>query len=272
MKKSLPLLFLLLSFFSLLAQKTQPAPARVTPTNGKTPAISKLGKLIIAGDASPVTSVGFSNFAPDSLYLLTGGQAQHIRVWDAVYSDAQGFTLSPDNYGPYSRPNGIIKHVKYNAPTVFNPFEPSLFIAAAGNSWYEYDLENEELYTSQKSKPEISRASIAVSIGGDSLLISDFNGGIQFHERHGEIWEKIWEENVPSNYITSLTFSPDGESFLAAVNNDKTPSFGAKLEDDQNDQPSNDKGFPVILYSTDDFSVLKNFGTSADQAAFSPDG
>jgi WD40 repeat protein len=272
MKKSLPILFFLLSFFSLLAQKTQPARAKVAPSNGTTPAISKLGKLIIAGDASPVTSVGFSNFSPDSLYLLTGGKAQQIRVWDAVYSDAQGFTLSPKNYGPYSTPNGIIKHVKYNAPTVFNPYDPSLFIAAAGNSWYEYDLENEELYTSQKSKPEISRASIAVSIGGDSLLISDFQGGVQLLERRGKRWKEIWEENVPSNYVTSLTFSPDGDSFLAAVNNDKTPSFGSTLKDEQSDQPSNGKGFPVILYSADDFSVLNKFGTSADQAAFSPDG
>lgn len=268
MKKPLLLFFFILSFFSLSAQKKPVTSSK----EANSPAISKGGKYVIKGDASPVTSVGFSNFAPDSLYLLTGGQAQHIRVWDAVYSDALGFTLSPGNFGPYSTPNGIIKNVKYNAPTVFNPFDPSLFIAAAGNSWYEYDLEDEELYTSEKSEPAINRASIAVSIGGDSLLVSDFQGGIQLLERNGDNWEEVWKKNVLSNYVTSLTFSPDGDSFLAAVNNAKTPSFGSTLKEGQSDQPSNGKGLPVILYSTDDFLELKKFGTSADQAAFSPDG
>jgi WD40 repeat protein/uncharacterized caspase-like protein len=272
MKNTLPLLFFILSFFSLSAQKTQGAPSKVVPSNDKASTFARGGKFVIAGDASPVTSVGFSNFAPDSLYLLTGGQAQHIRVWDAVYSDAFGFTQSPENFGTNNIPNGISEHIEYNSPVVFNPFDPSLFIAAAGNFWYEYDLGEEELYEFENSESAISRASIAVSIGGDSLLISDFHGGIKLLERHGKNWEEVWEEKVPSNYVTSLTFSPDGESFLAAVNNDKTPSFGSTLEEDQSDQPSNGKGLPVILYRTNDFSVLKKFGTSADQAAFSPDG
>lgn len=259
MKRILIPFFFTLSLFSLSAQKTI-----VTPSNGvNAPSITKTGKFVITGETSPVTSVGFSFFSPDSVYLLTGGQTQHIRVWDGVYSDALGFAGFPENL--------ITENIGYNSPAVFNRFNPSLFIANAGNSWFEYDMVEGGMHEFVNSKSEVSHAAIAVSIGGDSLLISDFQGGIQLFERHKNNWKEVWEENIPTNYVTSLTFSPEGDSFLAAVNNDKTPSMGSTLEG-QSDQPNNGKGLPVILYRTNDFSVLNKFGTSADEATFSPDG
>ena len=96
------------------------------------------GKIVrsYTNDASSVTSVGFSPFSPDSLFILTGGEGAHIRLWNAVNGEAQSLENQND----------------FSTPAVFNPQYPSLLIAKTGDSLYQYNLYAEEYTMVDKSK------------------------------------------------------------------------------------------------------------------------
>jgi WD40 repeat protein/uncharacterized caspase-like protein len=207
-----------------------------------------------ANDASPVSSVGFSPFSPDSLFLLTGGEGQHIRLWDALTGEGEGFLNQTD----------------YNTPVAFNPQYPSMLIAQDGDSLYQYQLYDDLHITIPK--PTISsHTALAYSPDGSYFLISNFTGGIQLWQEGEEVWEEIWSENLPANTVNSLCFSPDGEQFLVATNNDWTAD-PAKYSPEKRQQPYVGQGFPAALYNTENFSKVRSYGKMASFAVFSPDG
>lgn len=205
-------------------------------------------------DASSVTSVGFSPFSPDSLFILTGGEGAHIRLWNAVNGEAQSLENQND----------------FSTPAVFNPQYPSLLIAKTGDSLYQYNLYAEEYTMVDKSK-YIGHSALAYNPDGDHFLLSNCTGGIQLWAEEEPNWNILWENQLDSNSVTSLNFSPDGQHFLVATDRDWVPHRNKGVAEDR-EQPQSGKGFPAELRRVEDFQLVRKFGSSADQAVFSPDG
>jgi WD40 repeat protein/uncharacterized caspase-like protein len=214
------------------------------------------GKLLhlYANASSAVTSVGFSPFAPDSLFLVTGGEGQHIRLWDALSGEASSFWDQKD----------------FNTPVAFNPQYPSLLIAQDGDSIYQYNLYDDVHATVPKGSYS-SHSALAYGPDGNYFLISNFSGGIQLWQEGEEAWEEIWNHNLPSNRVSSLAFAPDGEQFLLATNRDWVPHIG-KYSPEKREQAYSGQGFPVALHQVEDFAEVRTFGKAASFAAFSPNG
>ena len=213
------------------------------------------GKLLrtYTNSSSPVTTVGFSPFSPDSLFIVTGGEGIHVRLWDVVTGEAEGFP----------------EQVNLNAPIAFNPELPMALIGQTDDSLYQYDLYTEEQYTIEKPGYS-STAALAYSHDGAYFLTANYTGGVQlYREEDGEM---LWNKRLPSNFANSLDFSPDGRSFLVALFRDYVPILASAVEPGAPEQPYNGAGFPAYLRGTDNFSVIRTFGTSADKAVFSPDG
>jgi WD40 repeat protein len=213
-------------------------------------------------DASPVSSVDFSKTATDSPNFVTGGEAQHIRLWSTTFDEATfylnddtTFYLNDDTY----------------TPVIFNAQYDSLLIARSGDHIYSFDQPIQQLDEIGPVKNS-SHPAIAGNLEGNAFLISDFSGGVALWEETNGVdgWEQKWEEKIKSNFVTSLAFAPNGQYFLTATNRENTNPFGNYLIGE--DQPDDARGFPAALRKVDDFSVVRTFGVSADQAIFSKDG
>ena len=238
------------------------------------------GNLIVdySNDSSPVTSVGFSPFEQDdSLFIATGGQAVHLRLWDALTADVIGFTKEHSTIDDILNENEwkhfFSEEIEFNTPVAFTPNAPNLLIGKSGSQFYDYTIY--ESLTEISNPRSNSHPALAVSQDGTSCLISDFGGGVQFwrYLDEKEEWNLASEWQLPSNYATSLAFSQDGSAFLTASNRGWSPSLGGYLFDPQEEeQPNEDKGFPATLYRLTDFARIRTFGTSSDQAVFSADG
>ncbi|WP_353481851.1 caspase family protein [Haliscomenobacter sp.] len=239
------------------------------------------GRLITeyANDSSPVTSVGFSPFEQDdSLFIATGGQAVHLRLWDALTADVIGFTREGSTVDDGLNENEL-KHffseeIEFNTPVAFTPNAPNLLIGKSGRQFYDYNIYEESLSEISNLRSS-SHPALAVSADGASSLISDFEGGIQLWRYFDgkKEWEQAKEWQLPANHATSLAFSSDGTACLIARNRPWSPSLGGYLYDPKaEEQPNEDKGFPATLYRLSDFSTIRTFGTSSDQAVFSADG
>lgn len=214
-------------------------------------------------ESSPVTSVGFSPFSPDSLFIITGGESRHLRVWDVVNGDATPVAIDPQAL----RFEGTI-----NAPAAFYPNDPVLLAGHAGDSLYIYDLYTYDEYSFKKPA---SRSTAALAWGGDYFAMSDNYGGVQLWtvDESSEGGDLIveWDKHIPSNYVTSLEFSGDGEYILTALSRDWVPSVRAIL-DNKIKQPRDGNGFPATLRRRDNFEVVRTYGTTCNQAVISPDG
>jgi WD40 repeat protein len=220
------------------------------------------GKLLrtYTNSASPVTSVGFSPFSPDSLFLVTGGESKHIRLWDAVTGEAAPLTANPE-----ALPGGGA----VSAPVAFYPNDPILLLGHAGDSLFLHDLYSFDQLA--LDKPAFSSTS-AIAWGGDHFLTCDFNGNVQCwrgDEEDGLVLE--WDKKVPSNYVTSLEVSPDGVHFLSAMSRDWIPSVG-HFKTDGPEQPYNNNGLPATLRRVDNFNVVRTYGKTSNQAVISPEG
>lgn len=219
------------------------------------------GELIFeyTNEASPVTSVGFSPFSPDSLFIVTAGEGRHLRIWDVVQGDASPLTVDPAS---------LPIEGTMNSPAAFYPDEPILLAGHAGDSLFIYDLYTFDEYSFEKPA---GASTSAIAWGGEYFATSDFTGGIQLWTatEEGELLVK-WNKRVPSNYFTSIEFTPDGESMLAALSRDWVPSL-AQLNEER-EQPDNGEGFPATLYQTDKFKPIRTYGKTSDQAVISPDG
>jgi WD40 repeat protein len=220
------------------------------------------GKLLrtYTNSASPVTSVGFSPFSPDSLFLVTGGEGKHLRLWDAVTGDAAPLTANP---GALPGEGAI------SAPVAFYPNDPVLLIGHAGDSLYLLDLYSFEEYA--YDKPAFSSTS-AIAWGGDHFLTSDFNGNVQCW-RGNENGELIleWDKKIPANYVTSLEVAPDGVHFLSAISRDWIPSV-AHFKTEGPEQPYDNAGLPATLRRVDNFAVVRSYGKTSNLAIISSDG
>ncbi|MBL7797489.1 MAG: caspase family protein [Saprospiraceae bacterium] len=219
------------------------------------------GELIYAytNEASPVTSVGFSPFSPDSLFIVTAGEGRHLRIWDVVQGTADPLTIDPTAL-PLE---GIM-----NGPAAFYPDEPILLAGHAGDSLFIYDLYTFDEYSFEKPA---GASTSALAWGGEYFATSDFTGGVQLWTvtEEGELVVK-WNKRVPSNYVTSLEFTPDGDGLLTALSRDWMPSL-AQLNEHR-EQPDNGAGFPAALRSVNNFNVVRTYGKTSDQVALSPDG
>lgn len=207
-----------------------------------------------SNDASSVTSVGFSSFSPDSLFILTGGEGKHTRLWNGVYGEARALTNQNDFF----------------TPAALNPANPGLLIAHASESILHYNIYSKEQLLLNKG--EVSgHSAIAYHPEGDRFLISNCTGGIQLWSEEEGTGKMMWKNQLDSNQVTSLNFSPDGQHFLVSTNRDWVPQHN-KYIDEGRQQPRSGKGFPAELHSVEDFQLIRKFGSSADQAVFSPDG
>ena len=227
----------------------------VAPTNKAALLYDLQGQMVhsYSNDASSVTSVGFSPFSPDSLFILTGGEGIHIRLWNAVSGEAEALEGQND----------------FNTPATFNPQDPSLLIAQTGDSISSYNL-YEGVYTKAGKGEHIGHTALAYHPDGDQFLLSNFSGGINLVTKSDQEWE-VQDLQLDSNRVTSLNFSPDGQHFLVATNRDWVP-HNNKYIGEGREQPYSGKGFPAELRSVVDFQLVRKFGSSADQAVFSPDG
>lgn len=227
----------------------------VAPTNKAALLYDLQGQMVrsYSNDASSVTSVGFSPFSPDSLFILTGGEGIHIRLWDAVSGEAEALEGQND----------------FNTPATFNPQDPSLLIAQTGDSISSYNL-YEGSYTKAGKGEYIGHTALAYNSDGDRFLLSNFSGGINLVTKSDQEWE-VRDLQLDSNKVTSLNFSPDGQHFLVATNRDWVP-HNNKYIGEGREQPYSGKGFPAELRRVEDFQLVRKFGSSADQAVFSPDG
>lgn len=203
--------------------------------------------------ASAVTQVAF---APTKAgwYLATGGEGTHVRLWDGVSGEA--FPLVPVS--------------PFTAPLAFNPQQPEFLIAAAGDSLYRYNLVDDKLELIPQPQ-YLGRSAMAYHPSGESLLLSNHTGGIQWWEAGRSSWTLRWQNQLNSNRVTSLQIAPDGKHFLVARDRAWVPHNIIGLAEDR-EQPYADAGFPAELRRLDDFSMVKAYGTSADQAVVSPDG
>ncbi|MFN0013444.1 MAG: caspase family protein, partial [Saprospiraceae bacterium] len=214
-------------------------------------------------ESSPVTSVGFSPFSPDSLFIVTGGESRHLRVWDVVHGDATPVTFNPKGL-PYEGTN--------NAPAAFYPYDPVLLAGHAGDSLYMYDLYTYNEYAVKKPGP---KSIVALAWGGDYFAMSDNYGGVQLwtgDENSEEVALIVeWNKRLPSNYATSLEFSDDGKYILTALSRDWVPSVRS-IFDSNMKQPRDGNGFPATLRRVDNFEVVRSYGTTCNLAIISPDG
>ncbi|MEQ1747128.1 MAG: caspase family protein, partial [Saprospiraceae bacterium] len=214
-------------------------------------------------ESSPVTSVGFSPFSPDSLFIVTGGESRHLRVWDVANGDAMPVTVDPLSL-PFQGTN--------NAPAAFYPDVSLLLAGHAGDSLYIYDLYTYDEYAFKKPA---SSSTAALAWGGAYFAISDYNGGVQLwtgdedSEEGNLIME--WDKRIPSNYVSSLEFSGDGEYILTAMSRDWVPSVRIII-DNKTKQPRDGNGLPATLRRRDNFEVVRTYGTTCNQAVISPDG
>jgi len=219
------------------------------------------GELIYAytNEASPVTSVGFSPFSPDSLFIVTAGEGRHLRIWDVVQGSADPLTIDPAAL-PFE---GTM-----NGPAAFYPDEPILLAGHAGDSLFIYDLYTFDEYSFEKPA---GASTSALAWGGEYFATSDFTGGLQLWSatEEGELVVK-WNQRVPSNYFTSIEFTPEGDGLLTALSRDWIPSV-AQLNEER-EQPYNGEGFPATLYQVDNFKAVRTYGKISDQAVISPDG
>ncbi|HPH20227.1 MAG TPA: caspase family protein, partial [Haliscomenobacter sp.] len=165
---------------------------------------------------------------------------------------------------------GFLNQKDFNTPVAFNPQYPSVMLAESGDSLYHYDLYSDEHIAIEKSA-QVSHSSLVYNFAGDHFLISNFSGGIQLWREGDQEWEEIWENQLDSNQVTSLNFSPDGQYFLTATNRHWVPEV-LKIIPEKRDQPYNQQGFPAVLRRVDDFTTVQQYGSSADKAVFSPDG
>ena len=227
----------------------------VAPTNKAALLYDLQGQMVrsYSNDASSVTSVGFSPFSPDSLFILTGGEGIHIRLWDAVSGEAEALEGQND----------------FNTPATFNPQDPSLLIAQTGDSISSYNL-YEGSYTKAGKGEYIGHTALAFHPDGDHFLLSNFTGGINFVTKSDQEWE-VQDIQLDSNRVTILSFSPDGQHFLLATDRDLVPHYNKGVYEERK-QPYSGKGFPAELRRVEDFQLVRKFGSSADQAVFSPDG
>ncbi|MDX2069589.1 MAG: caspase family protein [Haliscomenobacter sp.] len=227
----------------------------VAPTNKAALLYDLQGQMVrsYSNDASSVTSVGFSPFSPDSLFILTGGEGIHIRLWDAVSGEAEALEGQND----------------FNTPAAFNPQDPSLLIAQTGDSISSYNL-YEGVYTKADKGKYVGHSALAFHPDGDHFLLSNFTGGINFVTKSDQEWE-VQDIQLDSNRVTILSFSPDGQHFLLATDRDLVPHYNKGVYEERK-QPYSGKGFPAELRRVEDFQLVHKFGTSADQAVFSPDG
>lgn len=205
-------------------------------------------------EASSVTQVAFSPTAEDSLFIAIGGEGTHVRLWDVTSGEAMGF----------------LGENPFHTPLAFNPRFPELLIAAAGDSLYHYNLAADE-HTKVAQPQYIGHSALAYHPDGERFLISNYTGGIQLWRHDEAVWNMLWGNQLDSNRVTTLSFSSDGQHFLLARDRAWVPHNVYGLAEDR-EQPFNENGFPAELRRVDNFELVKEYGNSAGQAIFSPDG